>query len=125
MTHNRKRLTLRAERGIPPNDDRQVGAYMTDTHMVIRIGETSHLFRLPDLDEDGSVADVCCPEVTQGIEETSVDIEDVIEGDGFLISFADNLPSGVPAMYITKGPDDWIFECDGLASTGVYRASRR
>ena len=119
--------TIRAERGlVRESDDRWVAVFLTHTRLVVRIGEVCHLFGiLPDLDYEGTKPSSYVPEVSPGITEVQIPADDVIEGDGFLLSFGVNMPSGRDVLFVTTSGEDWTFELDGLTPVGVFHSTRR
>ena len=114
-----------AERGKEyRSDDGAVTVFLTDDHLVVRVGDASHLLSLPELSGEGQQPMNYNPDVTPGIGRVAIRDDEVVEGDGFLVSFSDNRYADERLMHISSPSDDYAFDCEGLKFEYVYCTGR-
>lgn len=108
------------------SDDGAVTVSMTEDHLVVKVKGESHLFALPDLEPDGRQSDDYSPVTTMGTSRFTIGCEQVLEADGFLLSFVDNTANGGDRLMFISGPaDDYAFNCEGLGYEYDFCLPRR
>ena len=114
-----------AERGEEQgSEDGAVTVFLTDDHLVARVNDTCHLFALPDLADAGQQPGDYNPDTTAEIGQFRVNPDEVLEGDGFVLSFADNTEADERLMHISGPSDDYAFNCEGLQFEYGYCTGR-
>ena len=108
-------VSVWAERGTKyRSEDGAVTVFLTDDHLVVRIQDACHLFVLPELEASGQQPGDYSPDTAQGTGQFTARSEEVVEGDGFLLSFSDNTEADERLMFISAPADDYGFNCEGL-----------
>ena len=106
------------------SEDGAVTVFLTDDHLVARVNDTCHLFALPDLADAGQQPGDYSPDTTEEIGQFRVNPDEVLEGDGFVLSFADNTEADERLMHISGPSDDYAFNCEGLQFEYGYCTGR-
>ena len=109
-------VSVWAERGTKHGSgDGSVEVFLTDNHLVVRVGGTCHRFTAPGLEPDGRRPGDYDPETTEGRGQFEINVDEVLEGDGFLLSFLDNAEADERLLFVSSPSDDYAFNCGGLA----------
>ena len=118
-------ISVWAERGKKQkSDDGAVAVFLTDDNLVARVNDTCHLFVLPDLADAEQQPGDYNPDTTAEIGQFRVNPDEVLEGDGFVLSFADNTEADERLMHISGPSDDYAFNCEGLQFEYGYCTGR-